>query len=338
MEDVRRTALRPPRPILADLLAPAAPGREGGGERRAASAPLRGTLGAPVVARERRRPLFHPKRGWIRRFERAVSNLLGRAVYPRVPGISRPYGRQLARSLTLGEARIAIPDLPHSFEDTRILLISDPHAGPFVTPSRMEETFERLLSTEPDLILLAGDLTTSSLGEFERHREAFRRLRAPLGVFAVLGNHDHYTGAAAELSAMLERSGIGVLHNRSVRLRRGACGLSLAGVDDLLRGSPDLDAALADTEPPVVLVSHNPDLFFEALRRGVALMLSGHTHGGQIRLPGLPVLVRQSRYRLDEGRYRAGRTELVVSRGLGAVGLPWRVACPPEALLLQLVR
>ena len=122
----------------------------------------------------------------------------------------------------------------------------------------------------------------------------------------------------------------------SVELRRGAARLTLAGVDDLLLGRPDLEAALADTTPPVLLLSHNPDLFFDAARRGVSLMLAGHTHGGQIRIPGLPVCVRQSRYRLDEGRYRSGATELVVSRGLGAVALPWRVACSPEAVLLRL--
>jgi hypothetical protein len=86
----------------------------------------------------------------------------------------------------------------------------------------------------------------------------------------------------------------------------------------------------------VVLVSHNPDILFEASAKGVDLVLAGHTHGGQIRIPGLPVLVRMSRYRLDEGRYRHGATELVVSRGLGTVGLPVRIVCPPEAVLLTL--
>ncbi len=87
----------------------------------------------------------------------------------------------------------------------------------------------------------------------------------------------------------------------------------------------------------MILLSHNPDLVFDAARHGVALVLSGHTHGGQIRIPGLPVLVRQSRYRLDEGRFRCGPTELIVSRGLGAVALPWRTACPPEAVLITLL-
>ena len=116
----------------------------------------------------------------------------------------------------------------------------------------------------------------------------------------------------------------------------------LAGVDDLIMGRPDLDAALATVSPrpadaPIVLLSHNPDLFFEAASRGIPLVLSGHTHGGQVRLPGLPVLVRQSRYRLDEGRYLARGAEIVVSRGFGATGVPLRVLCPPEAVLLHLV-
>ena len=112
----------------------------------------------------------------------------------------------------------------------------------------------------------------------------------------------------------------------------------VAGIDDLLMGRPDLDAALAGVPRgvPVLLLSHNPDILFEAAAKGVDLVLAGHTHGGQMRVPGLPVLVRMSRFRLDEGRYRFDSTELVVSRGLGAVGLPLRVACPPEAVLLTL--
>ena len=130
--------------------------------------------------------------------------------------------------------------------------------------------------------------------------------------------------------------GIEVLHNRSVDLSLGGASLSLAGVDDLVTGRPDLGAALSRAGSPVLLLSHNPDILFEAARNGVALVLSGHTHAGQIRLPGLPVLIRQSRYRLDEGRYRARGTELLVSRGLGVVGMPLRVACAPEAVLLEL--
>jgi predicted MPP superfamily phosphohydrolase len=169
-----------------------------------------------------------------------------------------------------------------------------------------------------------------------RFRGPFRALRAPLGTWAVLGNHDHYTGELPALREELHAAGIGLLQDAWTPIEAAGAAFTLAGVDDLLLGQPDLDRALDGAPAPLVLLSHNPDLLFEAARRGVALMLSGHTHAGQVRIPRLPVLVRQSRYRLDEGRYRAGATELIVSRGLGAVGLPWRVACPPEGVLIRL--
>jgi predicted MPP superfamily phosphohydrolase len=293
-------------------------------------------LDAPATANERRRPLFHPRRGWFRRFERAVSLYLANAVHPRIPGISRPYDRQLRRSLTLSEAEISLTGLAPELDGMRILLITDVHAGPFVSPAVLADTFGKLMGSRPDLVLLGGDLTTSRIEDFLRSGEAFASLRAPLGVFAVFGNHEHYTRQPARLRQEVEATGIRVLHNAWAAVERGGKLLALAGVDDLILGRPDLDRALDGAPDPIVLLSHNPDLLFEAERRGVALMLSGHTHAGQLRIPGLPVLCRQSRYRLDEGRYRAGSTELVVSRGLGAVGLPWRLACPPEAVLLRI--
>jgi len=300
--------------------------------------PERRILPGAAPATERRRPLFHPRRGWLRRLERAGSLFLSRVVYPRVPGIGLPYGRQLRRQLTLSEASIDLAGLPSSFDGVRLLLISDLHAGPFVSPAELLRATDRLAALRTDLILVVGDLITSRVTEIETHRAALARLEAPLGVFAVLGNHDHYSGQPEQVIERVRGLGIEVLHNRSVALERDGARLSLAGVDDALVGSPDLDAALRNCRPPVVLLSHNPDLVFEAARRQVALMLAGHTHGGQIRLPGLPVLVRQSRYRLDHGRYRAGSTELVVSRGIGAVGLPLRLFCAPEAVLLTLRR
>ena len=287
-------------------------------------------------AREDPRPFFDPRRGWIRRFERRVGNALARRVFPRVPGLSVFYDRQLQRGLVLSETEVELAQLAPAFDRLRILFVSDIHAGSFVSPKTLAATFQRLLATEPDVILVGGDLVTTALEEFAESREAFAKLRAPMGVFAVLGNHDHYTRDPDRLRDMIENVGIQVLHNQSVALRRGDASLSLAGVDDLIAGQPNLESALAGTHAPVLLLAHNPDLAFDAARGGVALMLSGHTHGGQIRVPGLPVLVRQSRYRLDEGRYRVGPMELLVSRGLGASGLPVRFACPPEAVLIHL--
>jgi hypothetical protein len=295
----------------------------------------RARLGRPAPARERIRRWFDP-RGWFRSLERAASHHLSRTLYPNIPGISWPYSRILESRLVLSEVTIALRGLPQAFDGTSVLIVSDIHAGPFVSAAALDRTIARLVALRPDLILLPGDLLTARVEEWGVHRGAFARLAAPLGTFAVMGNHDHYTGEIERVIELAEQTGIRVLHNTSCALRRGAASLSLAGVDDLVMGQPDLDAALGDTQGPVILVSHNPDLLFDAARRGVALMVSGHTHAGQLRFPGLPVLVRQSRYRLDEGRFEIGRTQAIVSRGLGAVGVPLRWNCPPEAVWLTL--
>lgn len=294
----------------------------------------------PAVPRHRR--LFHPVTGWFRRFERRTEHLLSTHFFPRTPGLPGIYSRFLERHLTLVEGTIVIEDLSPADEGLRILLITDIHVGPFLEPEALGRVFARLMEARADLILLGGDLATARLDEFPPAAGAFRTLSAPRGVFAVLGNHDHYTGEPERLSALVEACGIPVLHNRWISIGGASSGpgLVLAGIDDRHAGRPDLDAALAGVPAgsTVVLLSHNPDVLFDAAARGVRLVLSGHTHGGQIRIPGLPVLVRMSRYRLDEGHYRSGATQLVVSRGLGVTGLPIRFACPPEAVLLTLRR
>lgn len=358
---MRREFLQPPRELPAsEVPAPSplaavpagAAARAGSGAARAGTAaPAPGgrvasgagaralphdRLREPRAAAPRRRHLFHPATGWFRRLERRASQFLSGHVFPWVPGMRIPYSRQLDRQLTLSETEIPIAGLPEAFAGLRVLLVTDLHAGPFLRRRSLAAACRRLQALEPDLILLGGDLLTGHLKEFRDIAHALDELRAPLGRFAVLGNHDHYAGSTLRIRRWLDACGVETLHNRSVRLERGGAGLTLAGIDDHLVGDPDLDAALDGAEPPVLLLSHNPDVFFDAARAGVALTLAGHTHAGQIRLPGLPVLVRQSRYRLDEGRYRFEGSELLVSRGLGAVGLPWRLHCPPEAVLLTL--
>jgi predicted MPP superfamily phosphohydrolase len=296
-----------------------------------------GRLAGPRPARQILRHFFDPRSGWFRLLERNTNILLSRHLYPLIPGMQLPYGTILGRSLTVSDAEIALPLLPHGFEGATILLITDIHSGPFLSRRALQRAFDRLLALEPDLVLLGGDLATTLVADVVAHLEVYRNLEAPLGVFAVLGNHDHYTREPARLRGLLEDNGIRVLHNESVVLERAGGRIVLAGIDDLYKGEPDLDAALASANGlPVVLLSHNPDVVFDASRRGVPLVLAGHTHGGQLRFPGLPVIVRQSRYRLDEGRYTIGGTELIVSRGLGVNGIPLRVACPPEAVLITL--
>jgi len=299
---------------------------------------LHSPLPDPAHAVRKARSLFNPVTGWFRSLERWVNYGLSRQIYPRIDGLHRIYDAILRNHLTVSEAEIGIRGLGSGLHGLRVLLISDVHCGPFISPAKLTETFRRIMDLEPDLIVLAGDLATSRVEEFTRCLPAFQELKADHGVYAVLGNHDHYTGDPNRLCREMEDAGIGMLQNRHTVLQRDGDRLALAGIDDLAFGRPDLDQALTGLPGglPVVLVSHNPDVFFDAARKKVDLVLSGHTHGGQIRCPGLPVLVRMSRFRLDEGRYEAAGSELVVSRGLGAVGLPFRFACPPEVVLLIL--
>lgn len=294
-------------------------------------------LPAPESARPDLRRLFDPSHGWFRRLERAASLALARHVFPRIPGLSWVYSAQVSRSLVLAHADLRLPGLGQGLSGIRVLLLTDVHAGPFLRPRVVAEAVAKLRALAPDLVLHGGDLATSRVDEVEACLDALAPLRGSLGTFAVLGNHDHYVEDVAALVRRIEARGIPVLHNRAVRLEREGAALTLAGIDDWVTGRPDLTAALAGAgDAPVVLLSHNPDVFFDAAAAGVRLILSGHTHGGQVRLPGLPVLVRQSRYRLDEGRYRRAGAEVVVSRGFGSTGVPLRLFCPPEVVLLHL--
>jgi uncharacterized protein len=298
-------------------------------------------LPASHEARPVARPHFDPRRGWFRRLERAASLYLSRRIYPRVPGASIPYDRILRHGLTVADAEIALRGLGPGLDGVTLLFVSDVHAGPFLSQAALAEAFSRLRTLAPDVVIHGGDLASSNLEECLAHAGALRALSAPLGAFAVFGNHDHYTHDLPGIVALYERCGIRVLDNDAVCLERGGARVALAGIDDWNIGQPRLDAALARARElapgaPIVLASHNPDAFFDAARGGAALVLAGHTHGGQVRIPGRPVLVRMSRYRLDEGRYTASGSELIVSRGLGVSGLPLRLFCPPEALAVRL--
>jgi hypothetical protein len=325
-------------------------------------------LGDPRPARKRRRRFLRPLSGWFRRLERKGSLWLARHFYPHLPRAHLPYEWQLRpgllrRGLIIAEGDVELAGLPPALDGLRILLITDLHLGPFLSSSGLAAVLDRLSTLDFDLLLYGGDFATSRVEDVTPSLDALRGLRAPLGAFGVLGNHDHYTGEPERLGREIETAGIRLLENRSEVVERNGGALALAGIDDLLMGAPDLERALRDVPAglPTILLSHHPDILFDAAERGIPLVLSGHTHGGQIRVPGLPVIVRMSRYRLDEGRYRVARgresdpegdpkgkpegdpegrgtgvTEIVVSRGLGAVGVPLRVACPPEVVLLRL--
>jgi predicted MPP superfamily phosphohydrolase len=242
---------------------------------------------------------------------------------------------------------ITIPRLPDPFAGFKIVQISDFHFKEYTEATFLEAVVRRVNEAAPDLVLLTGDFVSS--GPLPRHfsvrmgyhcAEILSRIHCPLR-YAILGNHDHLVGAHGVTDALLTH-GIPVLANSSVAVERDGRRLWLAGTQDALEGRPNLTATLPDgrnpDQEPLILLVHEPDFAAHVAGRQIDLMLSGHTHGGQVRLPFLPpLLLPKMGTRYVEGRFRLGDgMQLYVNRGIGAVNLPFRFRCPPEISVLTL--
>jgi len=237
---------------------------------------------------------------------------------------------------------VAIPDLPDAFDGYRILHLSDLHSGAFLSPQAVRARLDIAADTERDLVIFTGDLADRGAGRMAMTADALGGVRARDGTIAVLGNHDHWVGEERAISALSER-GVTVLANSHLRLDRGGSAIYLAGVHDAsYMARDDLEAALTGIpdSAPVILLSHAPEIVFQPLASRAALVLSGHTHGGQIVLPWLgplyvPSPIGRSR---AAGLHRLGRQWLFVNRGLGEVFPPIRINCPPQVVVLTLRR
>jgi uncharacterized protein len=242
--------------------------------------------------------------------------------------------------------RIRIEGLPEEFEGFRIVQLSDTHHSPFLDDSEIAEAVRLANKLQPDLIVLTGDYVSHSRDYIPGCAQALGALSSPHGVVAVLGNHDHWTDGEMMKSA-LESEGIRVLSNESILIERESASLRLAGIDDITVKRDDLAAALDGTteEEVRILLSHNPAIIRRAARAKVDLVLSGHTHGGQINWRSLigredrPVSrwLRRTSRRLLRGHVQFGKTHLYVNRGLGTVIVPLRYGCPPEITVLELI-
>ncbi len=236
------------------------------------------------------------------------------------------------------ERRIWVPRLPQAFRGFRIVHLTDIHHGLFLPLHVVIEAVELANQLEPDLVALTGDLVTYSRALIEPVADVLGRLCARYGVLAVLGNHDFRVGAD-QIARALCREGIEVLRNRHTSLRRRGEALFAAGIDDLGYGA-DLPRALRGIPPgaPTLLLAHNPRIIRRAARSGVSLVLSGHTHGGQVNLPLVGTIYGRSpeQMRFKIGWDRLGPTQIYVSRGIGTVVLPVRVRCPAEIAHLEL--
>jgi hypothetical protein len=237
--------------------------------------------------------------------------------------------------------------LPPSFHGYRIVQLSDIHLDEYTEPYFLERIVKKVNVLAPDLVLLTGDFITHGSLTFIAGRHALHRcaeilttLTAPLR-YAILGNHDVSFNAAIVTQA-LTTHGTPVLVNRYVPVERSSDRLWLCGVDDPGTSNPDLELAIpAKPDGPVLLMAHEPDFADHVLAHPraslVDLMLAGHSHGGQIRLPFLgPLILPPMGEKYPEGLYRFKQMQLYVNRGIGTVGLPFRLNCPPEITVITL--
>jgi predicted MPP superfamily phosphohydrolase len=245
-----------------------------------------------------------------------------------------PFKNQIY-DLEVVEFEVKLPGWPREWDGLSIVQVSDIHIGKFVHPDYLRFVVGEARKLKPDLYALTGDFI-SFAKDVPLIGKLFKGLKAPLGVYAVLGNHDHWADAPA-LVRVLKKDGVRVLINETVTLRRKGKNLALMGVDDKWTGNQDVEAVLKAPGDAKILLAHQPDHFYLAKKTAAHLQISGHCHGGQICFPLIGPLVVPS----DEGRkyaagfIREGNQTLFIHRGIGGYP-PLRTLCPPQVVKLIL--
>jgi uncharacterized protein len=244
----------------------------------------------------------------------------------------RPNVRVTHHSIAINHRSVPLPPL-------KLAYASDFHAGPTTDRSLLLAACAELRAASPDVLLLGGDFVTLAPEEIDWLAAELGNVAAPFGRYAVLGNHDWWSNPS-HIVERLEAAGIQVLTNRNVRLEPPFDGVWICGVDDHWCGQPDAAAALTGADGIRIVLMHAPSGLLDLGGGDFDLALCGHTHGGQLALPGgIPVVVPQGRLsrRYARGRYKIeGNRTLVVSVGLGCVVLPFRLFADPEIVVCNL--
>ena len=255
------------------------------------------------------------------------------------------YGVVFGRtSCEITRTDIALAELPPGLEGLTIGLISDIHSSAFMPKHDMQRYVEVMNSLGVDLIVVTGDFVNSVLEEVYPFAEAFSDLRAPLGVYGVLGNHDFFSRRVDLVAKAVDDCGVKLLRNDRITIERNGARLLLLGVDDVGRPAEASEAMTATLRGapdgmPRILLCHRPYFLSQAVEHSMDLVLSGHTHGGQVSLGsfgGTTIAPASLASKYVWGSYREGKTQMYVNRGIGTVGLPIRINCPPEITVLRL--
>ena len=245
------------------------------------------------------------------------------------------------KTVTVERVQVPLCRLHPALEGFKIVQLSDLHFLPHTPLSVIARAAEQACALKPDLIVLTGDFVTHEAETIFGLSDLFASLDARYGVFAILGNHDVRAGKAL-IGKAIEDTGVLLLQNEGITFDVGHSQLTLAGVDDCLWGQPDLNAALAQrpADATTILLAHEPDVIDRFSQDGrIDLQLSGHTHGGQVRLPflGTPVLPKLGQ-KYVHGLHRVNQSWLYTNRGIGMVALPIRFNAPPEVTELVLCK
>ena len=277
------------------------------------------------------------------------------AVVAAAPFLVSGYGVFLGRHrFEIDHFDLPLNGISSALSQFSIVHLTDIHLGPFMPAEELAAYVDAVNRLKPDVIALTGDFISTGLEEIAPCVNTLAGLQARYGIFACMGNHDVYSRAEGELTRLFNLRGIRVLRNDAASLKVGNTTLNILGIDDLRWGRPNLSRALgiAERKPGEVrvLLSHRPEVFPEAARKGLGVVLSGHYHGGQIKLapepdslsiarlitPYAEGLFHLPRRRLSAPGPGPGDAVLFVGRGVGITGLPIRINCPPQIAHLTL--
>ncbi len=258
-----------------------------------------------------------------------------------VGGVGYAAFNDVSQDLTVERVIVPIHSLPEALEGFTIAQLSDIHLRPLTKPLLVQRAVALTNSLKPDLVVLTGDFVWREVESIFELAPIIAELNARFGVYGIYGNHELWTDVDV-IQAGMKQAGIPLLVNQGATLHVNGTALHLAGLDDGWSGNPDMEAAMenAPAGATTILLLHEPDLADTySLDPRLALQLAGHSHGGQIRLPGIGALVLPYlAQKYDLGLYRVGEMWLYTNRGIGVTNEPIRLNCPPEITLLTLTK